>query len=339
MKRLLGNLLRFGLSFAIVGYLVTDVARNDPTTFEQLRTDPKQWELLFAAALCLFGALMLGWTRWCLLARVLGLRVRFRDAYRVGFFGYMLDFLALGTMGGDVAKAVLLGREHGRRWGESISSVVLDRVTGLFSLSVVASIAILSSDLAAFTPQMRTIAWLMLAGAAVAVVGVGLMFTPRFRTFVLAEVPRRIPRIGRKVGEMAEAMRSYDRRRAAVGAIFVLSLGVPCLNIFGFYFIASGLPGVAPSLHDHFVIIPPAMLSGVIPLPMEALGVFEYAVDYLYAHISGGYAASGRGLLVALTYRVLTITIILLGTPFYLSARREIRQALDEADREAGDTG
>jgi uncharacterized protein (TIRG00374 family) len=331
MKRLAFNVLKFALSFGIVAYLVFEVSRTDPTSFERLANEPKNWGMLATAAGCLMGALALGWTRWCLLGRLLGLKLQLRDAWRFGYLAYMLDFLALGTLGGDIAKAVLLGREQRGRWGATVASVALDRVIGLFTLCIVAAVAIAASDLSASTPQIRAVAQLMFAAGVATTACVLLLFVPRVQDVVLAEFPRRMPRVGRRLAHLATAIRAYGQRREAVAGIVVLSLGVPLLNILGFYFIAKGIPIDAPPLRDHFIIIPPAMLSGAVPLPMEALGVLEYTLHYLYAHstTTGG----GQGLMVALTYRVVTISVILLGTPFYLGVRRDVHGVLAEAAR------
>jgi hypothetical protein len=63
------------------------------------------------------------------------------------------------------------------------------------------------------------------------------------------------------------------------------------------------------------------MVAGAVPLPMEALGVFEAALGYLYGQALPVSAAAGTGLLVALTYRALTILIILAGAPLYAWAK------------------
>jgi len=331
MKKLALNLLKFSVSLALVAYLVVGVQRNDPATFERLRDDPKNWPLLAGALSCLVAALMLGWTRWCLLGRVLGLRVRLRDAFRLGFFGYMLDFLALGTAGGDLGKAYLLGREQSGRWAEALASVAIDRLIGLFSLSSIASIGVLVAARDTFTPELRAVAQLILLGAIGAVAGVVMLFTPRVQQLVAALLPRISTRLDRALHSMVGAMRMYGNRRRVLALIVLLSLGVPCLNVSGFYLIARALPFPAPSYSEHFVIIPPALVSGVVPLPMEALGVFEYALSYLYQQANAGAGVTapvGAGLLVALTYRVLTIAVIVVGAPFYVGARREMAEAM-----------
>lgn len=338
MKRLLVNLLKLGLSLAIVTWLVGDVVRSNPDIFATLRDEPKSWPHLGAAGVCLLAALMVGWTRWCMISRTLGLDISLRDTYRLGFAGYTLDFLALGTAGGDAAKAILLGREQNKRWGEAVASVVLDRLIGLFSLSIVASVALAIADLEAMDPALQGVARVIQVLAAAATVGVALLFVPRVNRVLLEDLPRRLPRIGRRVGRMTDAVRRYDQKRTTLPAIIALSLLVPCLNVTAFHLIAHGLPFPAPSLLDHFVIIPPAMLSGVVPLPMEALGVFEYATNFLYEHVGDEGAVAGRGLLVALTYRLLTIGIILAGTPVFLGSKRTVRDALEvaRADEAAG---
>ena len=49
----------------------------------------------------------------------------------------------------------------------------------------------------------------------------------------------------------------------------------------------AALGAEVPSFAEHFVTIPPAMVTCAVPLPMEALGVFEYAFNVLYAQALG----------------------------------------------------
>ena len=46
----------------------------------------------------------------------------------------------------------------------------------------------------------------------------------------------------------------------------------------------------------------------------------------------GGAVVRGRGLIVALAFRVITLTIALIGVAFYLAGRREVSEAIHDAE-------
>src|SRR5690606_20782144 len=85
----------------------------------------------------------LSFVRWWLLTRALSLQVVLTDALRLGSIGFALNFVALGNVGGDLFKAILLAKEQPGRRTEAVASVIIDRLMGLMSMLVLASVAIL----------------------------------------------------------------------------------------------------------------------------------------------------------------------------------------------------
>ncbi len=319
-RKVLGYVVRLGLSLALIGYLVFTARQTDPTLFERLRFNASDAPALAAAWGCLVAALLAGWARWWGLARGLGLIFPLRAAFRFGFFGYVLDFLALGTAGGDAGRAYLLGRSQRGRWAEAAVSVVLDRLLGLWALALVAAVATVALAPSTYGPETERIVLAIRYGAASGLAAIALLALPRTRSAIVATTAR-VPRLRNRIEALGAAVASY-RNRPALLLLATLSLAVPCLNVTAFYLIATTLTDNPTPLGDHFVIIPPAMLSGVIPLPMEALGVFEYVVDTLYARV----APDGpSGLLVALSYRLLTFATLFVGLPLYYRTRRDAR--------------
>ena len=105
------------------------------------------------------------------------------------------------------------------------------------------------------------------------------------------------------------------------------------------YWIALGLPGEAPSLADHFVIVPLALVTGVPPLPVNGLGAMEYAVDALYQWIpASGALPEGRGFVVALGHRAATLLAAVIAAAYYLASRSEVSQVLEEAELDLAQT-
>ncbi len=97
----------------------------------------------------------------------------------------------------------------------------------------------------------------------------------------------------------------------------------------GIYLIALGLPGNSPNLAEHFIVGPMSMVAAAVPLTPNGLGTFEASLDYLYQVAATDVAvAEGRGTIVALCYRVITIIVAAIGAIFYLAERRAIERVL-----------
>jgi hypothetical protein len=158
LKKLAANLVKVAVSLGIIAYLVSS-ARNDPNFANLDFSDPNfNWWLIGAAALCWMTSLTFGIIRWYLLVRAVGLPFRIQDAFRLGLLGYMLNFVSLGSVGGDVFKAVFLAREQPNRRAEAVASIVVDRILGLYSLFIVASICVLATGtLSSDIPQVQAI--------------------------------------------------------------------------------------------------------------------------------------------------------------------------------------
>jgi hypothetical protein len=334
LKRIIFNLLKFGVSAGLIAYLVIDAQRDK--TFANLASQPKHWGLLAAAAACCLAGVALTFVRWYVLVRALDLPFSLKDAFRLGFLGYLLNFVSLGAVGGDLFKAVFVAREQHGRKAEAVATVVLDRVVGLYMLFVLATAAILATDqLNSSVQQIQIICRGTLFCTVLGAAGIAILLVPGITQGKFSAFLQRLPRAGTLFGKLLGAVRIYRQRPGMLLLACALSVGVHSLSTIGIWLVARGLPGEAPSLADHFVIIPLAMVTGVLPLPVNGLGAFEAVVAFLYERVPTGVVVSeGRGLVVSLGYRAITILIALVGVCYYLASRREVAQVLHEAELE-----
>ena len=331
MKKLIVNLVKISISVAIIAYLVVQARRHE--SFANLRDQPKDWLLLSLAWLLAFAAVSISFLRWYVLVRALDLPFRVRDAFRLGFLGYLLNFISVGSVGGDLFKAVFIAREQPGRRTQAVATVIADRVVGMYALFLLASIGILTTG--AFrdehSRQMQLIvnATLLATGIGTACV-IGLL-VPAFTGPTVMTVAGRFPKVGAILASLIGAARMYRDKTRVLLVALALSLSTHALFTLTIYFIARGLPGEHPTLANHFVIVPMGMAAGGLPLPLGALGAFEYVLDYLYR----AFAGSNQGLPVALGYRLITVVIAAVGAGFYLSHRRELAAVMHQAELES----
>lgn len=334
LKRTFFTLLKFGVSAALIAWLVVQAQRDK--AFADLATQPKDWLLLAAASACCFVAVALTFVRWYVLVRALDLPFSLKDSFRLGFLGYLLNFVSLGAVGGDLFKAVFVAREQPGRRAEAVATVVLDRLVGLYMLFVLGTLAILATDqMSSSSREVLVVAQGTLLCTALGAAGIGVLLIPGLTQGAFSAFLQRLPRIGPLFGKLLGAIRIYRQRPGMLLLSAVMSLFVHSLTAAGIWLVSRGLPGESPSLADHLVIVPLAMVTGVLPLPVNGLGAFETAIVFLYESVPAGLDVSeGRGLVVAFGYRAITILIALVGVCYYLASRREVAQLMHEAEVE-----
>lgn len=325
MKTLLVNVLKAALSIGLLAYLVHQVRSDDPETFLRLLAEPKRWEFLVAAWACFLAALAAGLTRWQRMAAAVGLDGGARQTLRIGVLAYMLDFAAFGAAGGDLFKALSLRRLHPGRGVHALTTVVADRLVGLGTLLVFASVGAWLFAAERMSGLVPLISRSILVLAGIGTLAALLLFALRRRAVPLAERIAHWPVLGGHGANLLRAVGLYGNNPWVLGQAVVLSLAVLSLNATGYALLAAGLATNGPSLAQHFLIVPLASLSGLVPLPADALGVLDYAMSYLYVHVTAGSTPASLGVMVVMTYRVVGVGITAVGLMLYLSSPGDVR--------------
>ena len=140
LARMRGDRGKITLAAAILGYLLVQVQRQ--AGFARLVHEPKDWHLLAIGLLCTLGARSRSPScagTCCLTA--LGLDFRLRDTMRLGALGFALNFVSLGSIGGDLFKAIFAAKDSPGRRTEAVATVVVDRLVGVLMMLTLASVA------------------------------------------------------------------------------------------------------------------------------------------------------------------------------------------------------
>jgi len=326
---------KIGISLALLGYLGYRAWHDyqlNSDSFEELLAGPKDWTFLALAWFAVLIAVLVTILRWRLLVRTLEIPLSIADALRIGFVGYMFT-LAASLVGGDALKAAYLIHLVPKRKTEAIATVVIDRAIGLYALVCVAAVASLFLDIAALPisdtdrvviTQLCNLSRIL----AVAIsAGIVLLMIPGVTTSKTLDRLEHLPGLGGQLHKLVVAIRIYRRRVDRMLFAFVLSLGVHSLYAIMVYCVALGLQTPHPPLRSHFVIVPVSMVAGTLPV-----GAFELILDTLYRSVSSAKVLPSQGLVIALIYRVLQITVASVGVIYYLGGRREVKELLHEAE-------
>ncbi|MSR58097.1 MAG: flippase-like domain-containing protein [Planctomycetaceae bacterium] len=304
---------------------------------EQIAGAPKSWGYLAAAVALIAGSTLLTFLRWYLLVRAQQFPFRVRDALRLGFLGLLSNYVAPGSVGGDIVKAALLAHEQASRRTVAVATVLLDRILGLLALFMVgATASLLPLDIPE-SPQLQTCTLLLWIGSLSGLTGVGLMLFPGTTRWRWVNALSRLPVVGRLIGELIQGVTLYQSQPLVLLKALVLSLIGHAGLIGGFYCCALWMqqPWI-PTLTMHFYFMPNAELFGVIIPAPGGVGPLEAAIQWFYDLLRpqsvDADQAKAAGLMAALAFRVVTAGIAAIGGAYYVSSRREIAAALREAE-------
>jgi hypothetical protein len=252
-----------------------------------------------------------------------------RDAFRLGFLGFLLNFVSIGAVGGDLFKAIFIAREQPGRRTLAVTSVLVDRITGLYSLFVVATVALLIGEIPRQSAEFAVVRNTTFVATFVGALGLALVLSPGFTTGPVAEMLGKIPKLGHLLQELIAAIRAYRRQPGLLLATGVIGLGVHALIAGAVYWLAVGFFPDAPTLSEHLVIVPLANLVGALPFTPAGLGTYELAMETLYRIVPAN--PSVPGVTVALLYRLLTIGVAAIGVVVYWTSRREFAAIQQQA--------
>lgn len=296
----------------------------------QITQQPLHWPSLATAIALCGGAIVLTFLRWFVLVKALDFPFTVRDALRLGFIGYLFNFVAPGSVGGDVVKAGLLAKEQSNRRTTAVATVLLDRILGMLALFLTGACAAWPQwPEIRQTPQLKAVVGLLVIGSAAGLVGLLLMLVPAVTRSRAWQHLARLPVVGHMVAELVDGVRLYQSRPHVLFLALAISLVGHIGMISSFYFSAKAISGESfvPGYAQHLFFIPAAELAGIIPLTPGGVGLLEEAVNALYK-LNG--AADGTGILTCLAYRAVTLAIALIGAAYYLTSRREVDQAMHE---------
>ena len=353
MKSQLFSIAKILVPIAILSWLLN----KEWDAIQSLLTRPKDLPLLTLSLGCLLLATCLSIFRWFLLVRALEIPFRLRDAFRLGFLGYLFNFVGPGAVGGDLFKAWFLAKDQKERRSEAVATILLDRMVGMFSLFSVATIAIVffagGTELAELGPLLKVIPIFTVCGLAAIV----LLIMPGRYTDWLLDPIERLPWVGNIVARVRAALELYRARRGWLLAIGLIGLTVHSLVAFSMHFSDRAVHAVTPTFAEHGIICPLANAASAAPVP-GGLGTYELAVDYLYANvpeskyvqesdsIPGQHAEAGssermekgQGIAVAVIYRLMNILIACIGVGYYLLNRKEVSEATASIEAEQAQT-
>jgi uncharacterized protein (TIRG00374 family) len=255
--------------------------------------------LAFGPALFLMGI------RTRILLSAAGVDVPIFTMLRLHYLGFFFNTFMPGGAGGDIIKAVYLGRQSERK-AEVATMVLVDRVVGVFGLLIMAGTVVLADyrELRGIAVQVGTIS-LVLTTSFV------LYFSATFRRLLRLEwIISRLPRAD-VIAKVDAALYGLRGKRGALFSALVLTVGLQLLEVVGVSF-AGGAVGIQRATFVHYLaFVPIGYLFNALPISFGGIGLMEGA--YLKLFRDAGVATATQGFMLGVLARLVVIAWSLVG--------------------------
>jgi uncharacterized membrane protein YbhN (UPF0104 family) len=261
----------------------------------------------------LLCSMVLSARKWQVIARSKGFGGRLRDYFRAYLSGTFINNFLPSFIGGDAYRSYWLGRGGGA-YSSAFSTVVLDRLTGLWA----ASLLTLFFSFFFFEKVLSSPVWLffdlVLAGGVMALALGATLSGPNGARRILPDVlPARAVRILREVAASAN--------KAVLGpslgyALAFNVVGIGLANLCLFYALGSRVPTLS-----YFSVVFLVSIVSSIPVSINNIGIKEWAY-YTFFGLFG--MNSEVAVTAAIIGRFVQMLVSFFALPAYLRERREI---------------
>ncbi len=235
---------------------------------------------LLVANLALFvGTFLVAAVRWRLLLQVSGIPLAFGRAVQLTFAGAFFNVVAPGNIGGEVVKAVYVGRDLSPEQRPRVVLVaLLDRLLAVAGLVVVAVVL----NLGARAVQGDSL--LGVPTTAIAILALVTVILPVLGLVLVRRFGQRFE--GMKVlGRLVAAARLVSERPGALAICLALSVGIHVCSIAWFSVVASTVLDQHVSIAQMATVYPLGMLSVLLPISYAGFGVGHVAFERLFVMV------------------------------------------------------
>lgn len=270
-----------------------------------------------AATACFFVSNVIGAYQWHELLRSSGIRLGFARTFRFYFVGLFFNNFLPANIGGDAVKVYDVTREGSSPY-QVIAVTLLDRLLGIFSLCVLAT---LSALLLIGERGPNPYGYYVIIFVACMVPALGFYFFRPLGNLLRRVVLRIRPlSLDSRITSVLDHLSPFKGRRTLVLRLSAVSLVIQALRVSTHVLVgvALGMRIDAVILGQFFVFVPLLSLAMIPPITINGLGIREGLGIVLFA--GAGLTQADAFTLEFLTY-VVSVLVSLLGFFIFVSRR------------------
>ncbi|MFZ2169173.1 MAG: lysylphosphatidylglycerol synthase transmembrane domain-containing protein [Methylococcaceae bacterium] len=250
--------------------------------------DVPVWAFVLGLLACLAQGLALAW-RWHRVVHWLGGSIGIVPAIRLTFIGLFFNQALPGSIGGDALR-IWGAYRKGMASGLAVSSVAIERSTGLASLALLVTLALSQIW---WNMEQSEVRWLLLAAAPSAALGLCLLSVSDYLPLTLLPSA-----IAHHVSIFANGLRRILGNLVACTEVISLGALSSVLAISQAYLVGSQI-GIELGFAAYICVLGGAVILTVIPISLAGWGLREAAVVGLFGEMG---VPSDKSLVVSLLF-------------------------------------
>ncbi|MCG3175949.1 MAG: hypothetical protein MOGMAGMI_00886 [Candidatus Omnitrophica bacterium] len=287
MKSLLLRVVISGGFLLLLYYLMRDDLPEIASTLSGL--DPA---LALVSAVLFLSTVFVLAKRLQLIFAAEDLSISMRESASLTFVGYFFNNFLPTSVGGDIVKAMCAAKVTGDPV-KSVTTVLMDRIFGLFTFILIPSISLLFYLDRIDNPMVPIVVYSFLAFS---ILFFFVLFHPaaaRRFSFVGALIGRYA--WGAKLKSIYEGMHAFRHHKMLIAKAMALSLFGQSLSIFVLYLLSHALDARANIIY-FYLLVPIVHLVSMLP-SLNGLGIREGAYIYFLKPYIGAESAAALGIL------------------------------------------
>lgn len=285
-----GSVVRILISLFFIGLLCT-LMRDELKPMVRILKGVEPGFLVWAVALYLVVGMSTLAKRFNIICGANGLEIGFLEAFQLTLIGIFFNNFLPTSVGGDLVKAYCASQKSKRRL-ESFSSVLIDRIFGLFTFVLLPSVTLIF----VFKSVRSSVIAIVYASMAVALLAILFIFNrkvaEKFKC-ILNLFPH--SHIADKIKKVYDSLHAFRNRRALLVLALALSLVGQVVAIWVIYLMALALK-IQTGFFMLLLLVPIIHLVSMLP-SLNGLGIREGAFVYFLGPLMGSDAALAVGIL------------------------------------------
>jgi uncharacterized protein (TIRG00374 family) len=259
--------------------------------------------------------------RWRVLVKSQGIPAKVWSSFKLTLIGQFFNFAMPGGVGGDVIKAYYFTREFPGTKVVAATSVLMDRVLGLYAMIFLA-LAVMIYDFGHVSqvPTLMTLFYFIIALFVVFTVALSLIFSSKvYKTQILKRVINKLP-LAEKFMKIYESLHLYGNSIPRIAQVIGISLIAQSTAILFLYMVGvvSGYTDIPAK--TYFLVAPLGFMATAIPISPAGVGVGQAAFYFLFNIYTGHSSEVGPTTITA--FQVCSFVVSLSGAFFYMRYKR-----------------
>lgn len=301
---------KFTFAFALIAWMISK-GHLDLHDFDLLLNP--YWALILWLVAGV-NLILANW-RWAMLLAAKQFPSSFKLTFPLTLIGLFFNYAVPGAVGGDLVKIFYLVKDHPQRKMLSVSTILLDRVIGLYAMTWLAMFSLLMDiPLILSNPKLQILGLGIVAALLLQTVILGVSFSARMNKMFSFLYKINAAR------KLYEVIHSYREQKIVLVKTLAVSFLSQAVSIFFLWLVGVALHETNIPISTFLFAVPIGFMVSALPISPAGIGIGQVAFLILFQLHSGQQTQLGQ--ISISIFQLVMLVWGLIGAFFYIKGRK-----------------